>query len=256
MRRPQAHWIIALFIACLIAAAACNAPQMPTLPTPPSPPSPPLVLRSYKAPEGQEERLTATLRELIARGDDAQGRVVRGPNAQILVAAPESLQGGVASLLQEISSAAQAAPRTIQLRYWLVLGQPAASPAPRGPRLQELAAALDGVVEAEGPMRFTLLEKLTLQSMDGEFARAQGRLLETEHNAAAASEGVLANIDLEVTGGHKLQTRVALQPGQTVVLSQSGFDPERARELLGPDAPLEPTPGGYVLFYVVQAALP
>ncbi len=211
------------------------------------------ILRAYEVAPPHQERTRSMLVGLLQRGENEKGRVVRGPGNQLVVLAPASVHEGIQTLLQDLESAQELPPPTaLNLEYWIVLGTSASKPTIPTP-LHELSDTLQTLQKTQGPMEFKLLEKVSLGSLDSEFARINGRWVEVEQLASLGPRGVTADLTIKIID-NKLQTRVQLQPQQIAALAQTNFDFALVQRILGKTGEIQPTPREYTLYYIVRAA--
>jgi hypothetical protein len=188
---------------------------------------PELQLRTYEVPSGYARELRNTLRDtfqLNGKEDAASvARVSLAPDGRLVVLAPPKLQEGVARILEEVARKPPPAPSSVQMTYWLVLGRRAQGEPGSSAALAEVQPALDELVKAQGPMRFELLERLQLATLSGERGSIDGRQAKISHDATTIGDGVMARIQLFPTGGNSVTTTVQLEPNQTAILAQSGY---------------------------------
>ncbi|MBN1774013.1 MAG: hypothetical protein JXB32_22330 [Deltaproteobacteria bacterium] len=234
------------------AVPADAAPPAPAvLGTPLAPPPNPPVMATYDAPAPIAEKVAGVLRSLVAEGENPAGRVAALPGGRIVVVAPASIQDGVRDFIEHVRSGPlPPPPATIRIRYWLVLGRPAAEPS----GLEQLAAAapaLEAVMASTGPLELRLLDRVEAISLENEHATAAGRRAEINQRAARAENGVFA--DLHIGTRARLDTRVLLEPGKLVVLGQVGYDERESAELFGDAPDSTAATQGATLFHVVQA---
>lgn len=186
-----------------------------------------LVLRSYEVPNNGAQRMRGVLRELLWFGSDGKdankyvGRADVGPDGRLIVLAPESVHEGVKSLVASITSKPVKEPGTVRLDYWVVAGTPGKSEAPAA-NLKEVAPALAEVEKNDGPMAFTLVEKLTVSSLSNERGSMDGRDTHVRQFTNVVDDQITADIDIE-RFGQKMQTRVRVKPGVLAVLASAGM---------------------------------
>ncbi|MEO1268176.1 MAG: hypothetical protein AAFX99_08765 [Myxococcota bacterium] len=224
----------------------------PVAPSPPATPGAaneePLELRSYTFPEQRHEHAYGALHSVLTQ-QGQPWRVTRGLGDQVLVLAPARVQRDIQAFVEQVGSPEYVvAPRkTVQLTYWLVVGR-------RGDdtrSVPEVEKALSAIESDQGPMEFVLLEKLSMQSLEGKHAQSQGMWLEAGQHIWV-EENIQAEVSLEVKGGSRLQTQLNMTPEQYVVLGQAGYPSGHAAELFG--LPIEEVKGdAFELFYIVQA---
>lgn len=236
------------------ATAGSPAAPVPAIAAPPTPPPPnPPVMATYEAPASIADKVAGVLRSLLADGDQPVGRVAALPGGRIVVVAPGSIHEGIRSFVASVRSGPlPPPPAAIRLRYWLVLGRPAAQPSGLE-RTAEAAPAMEAVMSATGPLELRLLDRVELISLENEHAAAEGRRSEISQLAARAENGVFA--DLRIGTRARLDTRVLLEPGKLVVLGQVGYDERESAELFGDAPETAAATQGATLFHVVQAEL-
>jgi hypothetical protein len=211
----------------LLALAACPLTRTEPAPTPPGAVPSNLVLRSYEVPNNGAQRLRGVLRELLWFGSDGKdsnkyvGRADVGPDGRLIVLAPDSVHEGVKALVASVTTTPVKEPGSIRIDYWVVSGAPGKSEPPAA-NLKEVSAALTEVEKNDGPMAFTLVEKLTVSSMSNERATMDGRDTRVRQGATADGATVVADLDLE-RFGQRMQTRVRLKPGALAVLASAGM---------------------------------
>lgn len=236
--------LVAVFAVAFL--SSCDPRGVTSQPAPGSVPTN-LVLRTYEVPSGGAQRLRSVLKELLWFGADGKdsskfvGRADVGPDGRLIVLAPESVHEGVKALVASVTAKPVKEPGTVHLTYWVVVGAPGKSDAPPAPALQELAPALAEVEKNEGPMSFTLVEKLQVGSLSGERGSLNGRDTSVRQFATVVDGQLTADLQLERMA-QKLETRVRLEPGQLVVLASSGA-PTR-----------DQTDSGRSVYFLVRAA--
>jgi hypothetical protein len=250
-RQTKTMWMLG---AMAVALGACQAPTSAPAAAPVAPEPEPLELVTYDAPEGVAERIEPILTRVLAEVGNAELL----PGGKVLVAAPASLQAGVAKLFED-TAGLTAKPRAyVTLEYWVVVGQEAAPVSMTGevatqdPRLDALAGVLDPITKTQGHGHYRLLDRVTLSSLEGERARSQGIVLQETSQIVTVQGGkVQAQVELELDEragyDHKIDTVLLIESGQTVVLGSAGYR-EPGRE------DLEPTGGSTsALYYIVRA---
>ncbi len=187
-------------------------------------------LKTYDAPAEVAPELVVALQNLFSVGKDAAktGQATLAPNHQILVTAPAAYLPGIDALVTAAISKKRLPPASIQLTYWAVIGRPA-NEGKTPPELQPIAATLEAISKNQGGLQFTPLEVVSLRALSGHSARAEGSELRISQTAAERDGTVVA--DLEIVrqpardGPHgKIATEVKIQPGQSIVLGQSGYE--------------------------------
>ncbi|MFH1463384.1 MAG: hypothetical protein ABIO70_03260 [Pseudomonadota bacterium] len=181
------------------------------------------VLETYAVPEGYSSLMEQALTRVLFFGDEPVGRVIQSPDGRLIVVAPESVQAGVARLVDQLN-AAEPAPRTptnIRIDYWLIHGRHAEAVSTEAPA-PALAQTIAAIQQAEGPMSFELYAHKVLTSVDDERARLTSSGLQIEQYATwdAAGETISAEVGIDTVGGSGARTAVQVASGQVVVLAE------------------------------------
>jgi len=250
-----------VLILCVALTLSCNEPATPHIVQLPAPsatpattrsPSPDaaekasaetLHIRTYEVPKGAGKHIFTLLRDLHV------GRVQLAPNNRVIVVASESVQSGIADMLKNFTADdfKSELPRSIDVDYWLVLGQPAGKPQTQLPEIQ---AALDKVVEAQGPMRFTLIERASVQSSLGDEAETVGAIATFRQVIFSENDQIYAHVEVGTRHGQATKTSLRFNEGQFIVFGQVGMDPSHVP--LPPDLNT-PKPGETRLFFILRA---
>ncbi len=183
------------------------------------------VLTTYDVPRGYESRVEDVLNRVFWRADDVPplGRARQGAPGSVIVAAPESVQGDVKDVIERLNKLdpSVAEPKNVKLSYWMIGGTRApavdtsALPAVIAPAMAEVAAQ-------EVPMRYEVLFRESLLSLDGTRAQATGPEFQIEQLASVSPAGsIVAELGLSVQGGVETRTQVQLGAGQVLVLGQT-----------------------------------
>jgi hypothetical protein len=237
-------------VALTLAASACG---VDTTKTEVIAPEVVLELRAYDVPEGQADRVVSMLKRLVAK-DDTAWRVTRGPGNKVVVVAAPPMLDSVEAFLSTLDFAETGTvPSSHRLDYWLVLARPGKT-GERAAALKEISGPLDAFADSQGAASFELLDRIALRSMDGEYAEARGKVAKVEQRASKVGSRVVANVEAELSGS-KVSTQLQLEPGQTAVLAQVGFDEKIATQLRGGPDELSPDRSALVLLYIVRAAV-
>ena len=182
-----------------------------------------MVLEAYAVPAGYSGLMASALTRALFVGESSVGRVIETPDGQIIVVAPESVQHGVARLIEQLNAAQPPlrTPTNIRMDYWLIHGTRAEAPTSDYPA-PALAETLAAVQQADGPMSFELYAHKVLTSLDEEEARisSQGLFIEQEASWNAAGGTITAEVSIDATGGTGMRTDIRLKPGQVVVLGE------------------------------------
>jgi hypothetical protein len=208
-----------------------------------------LVLRSYAVPEETARRMKQALSQVFYTGgsgaNDAKfvARADVGPNGQLLVLGTASIHEGVRAMVAELGKTQPTAPQTVEITFWLVLGK--RGEGPKDPALAEIQGTLDEVAKAEGPSQFSLFERLRVSALDGEHGETRGRSAVAEQRVTLVGPSAVGDIKVHA-GKHHLETRLSFTPGQSIVLGESGYEPEG-----------KPSGGDRdtTLYYVIRAAV-
>ena len=221
--RPTRPTIVLLLTA--LSTLACRSERSPAPPAA-EPRGPEMVLRTYPVPSGTGQEIRSILDNVFAglEKDKLLARASLSPDGRLVVVGPPGIQDGVKSFLDEVGKAPPpAAPPTVEITYWLVAGRRTQKYA-AGPGLKDVEKVLAAVADADGPMEFTLVERLRLTSLSSERGFAQGQTAEVSQQATVTGGTLVA--DLSVTAKPAIiQTRVQLTPGQTLVLGEAGYQP-------------------------------
>lgn len=240
------------------AALGCNpAPPCPhtgPAPVPTATEGPEQILRTYDVPEGYGQEISSTLNRLLSRTDSQHiGQVSLAPNNRVVVVAPESIQEGVVNLLSSMDlDEPVSTDTTIEISYWLVLGHRAETES-NPDVLPEIASALREINDSQGPMTFSLLERLSLLSTEFEHASAVGRHLSVRQEYRQVGEAPVIRFGID-TGNNEINTVARLQPDQVLVLGQVGYQPSTMR----PSAQTEqstPEDDDAMLFFIIRPNL-
>lgn len=225
----------------LLALVGCERAPRAAAPAPQNDDA--LVMRTYDVPPAYAAEVAAVINRLLYRGKDAPpaGSAQLGPGGRLLVSAPAGIHPGVEKLIEDLKARAPAPPPSVEVTYWALLGRPAeTTEAPPG--ANEIAPALKAIVDADGPLKFELLEKQRVRSLSGEDVQVEGREMRVHHVASARGDAVLARVRIRqerLPGA--VDTTVQVPAGELVVLGQSGVElPGEAR-------------GRAHLYYVVRA---
>jgi hypothetical protein len=215
------------------------------------------ILRTYKVPDGQDKRVERLLRGLsypvqVVTAQGTQTQFVRlGPeligDGYMTLSAPAGIHEGVRELLDQLKgSKVPPPPATVETTFWLVLGWPAQERS-LAPDLKDAAAAIDTLGDL-GPMRFELLDRVQVMTIDGEDAQASGNAIDRlTVTPVVDGDSIALRLNVRVRGGQAptgIETSINVKPDQYAILGQAGYVPDRAAA---------PPPGRASLFYVVRA---
>lgn len=265
---------MSIAVAALAAAVFTTSCERRTSSVPPatsnsaeSPSADGLTLKTYKVPAGYAERLRPVLSTVLRQGETTVGRVDFSPDGQLLVVAPQGVQTGIAELVANLSGTEPAAPPTVEMTYWLVVGHPGQAAESDcgaqglgcldGGEKGTLAKVLSPVIAAQsGGMSVTQLQKLSMMALESEDGQVSGRGVDVKQVASFSGDRIIAHVRIWVDGerGSLMDTRLQFKPDQTVVLGQVGYAPERKGKGKGGDKD-EPIDSDDVLFVVVRGAV-
>ena len=232
----------------------------------------PLVLRTYEVPRDRQDDIREMLQSALGAGESGIGRVTNGPRGTVLVVAPARIQ---ADIVQLLGGGLEAPPASgpITLTYWFVVGRPL-DRAPDG-RPYALAGTTDDsrldpvlreIAAVEGPTEFSLLEQIQLTSMNRDDGMVTGRFGRVRQRATTSGAGIVADVAIYFglngpSGSNILESQLLLEPGQFVVMGQSGLDydePMSASTVgISPQGLFsnDRTEDLHTLYYVISAAL-
>lgn len=243
------HFRFSLMGAGLLALGllGCDS-QRTTQPAAPAPAASDITLRSYDLPPGHGPKIRPILSNLMKKGDDQPvGRTALSPDGRLIVLAPESIHQGVASFLKDLKESGSEVkpPPSIALSYWLIVAAPGPSPQAEqcgskglrclrgGPDLVKAVEAVDATQgPGAGPTHYTLLEHLSIRSMDSERAELNGAASQIEQRASVAGGKIVADLSVRVMAQQApgVRTRLQFSPDQTVILGQMAFREPRGGE--------------------------
>jgi hypothetical protein len=222
-----------------------------------------VTIRSYQVNPEIAEAMRSALRDALNNSvkDGSQlGRVSLTADGRLLVTAPDSIQGSVESVLAEVAAKQPTATPSIFFEIWLVSAAPGtATAAENGSGLVEVGPALADIQKSQGPLRFSLVEKLALRARAGtDDSSIQGahfgmRLRPTVRHDSKGNPVIAAGINLDVNPEpgpfipRSLKALAELRPGQLLVLGQSGLQGKA-------NANADATPESQV-YYIVRATL-
>jgi hypothetical protein len=228
----------------------------------------PVELRTYSVPHGYENDVRTMLRNALGSGETRIGRADLGPAGKLVVVAPEGIHEGVRGFIDELErlDTPPPLPSPVTLTYWIVAARPmgTALPSmlpdvpvhPKGSYtvvganpLNDVSPALEQIVGIQGPTAFSLVERLQLISFGDARAHTQGRVTWIEQRATVVKDSIVADLALRVRSS-SISTQVKLQPGQFLVLGQSGYSGDVPTPLAHGAEPEELT-----LYYVIASDL-
>lgn len=244
MTRIPLHALV--LVAATAALCACQTQRT-------EPASDAVVLRSYDVPAAFASEISSVVRSVLRpRGDDkvSLGSASVGPGGRLLVAAPEGVQQGVKALVDGLKASKPAAPATITLEAWVVVGRPAPKPVVPA-SLTEVQPALDALQRAGGASEFFLVEKLMTTGISGVHGRSRGSWVVLDNTATVFDGKIVADVEIDVPGPPQMETRLTTTPGKLVVVGQSGYSPATAST--GMPFVEERNAQGLSLYYILRA---
>ena len=190
-----------------------------------------LEMRVYKVPGGQTQQVESALKSALTWDEQSVGDVSSGPGNTLVVVAPAEIQKGVASLVAELGDVETATEaEQVTTSYWFVVGRPLKKAPADGSgyvvsgdsSLEAVAPALRSIVEIQGPTEFSLMEQIRITALDSDHGRAHGKHSIVQQMITHAGGKISGRVQLMV-GQNQLETRVALEPGQLLVMGQVGY---------------------------------
>lgn len=176
------------------------------------------VVRTYKVAPERADEIRQTLRGLFKRGDDMPlASVQTYSGGLLLVAAPKSLQTGIANMIEQIEE--MKAPQRAQLKteYWLVLAEEGAS---NSASFKDLGKALSALEQADGPKRFRTLEHIRALSSNREEFFSKGQFGEIKGTLNMRDGMIWAMFAMNSYFG-ELKSNMELKPGEFTILGQN-----------------------------------
>lgn len=213
--------MLLLIPVAFLTVACSDAPRSTAGKTDPEP----VVLELYSTEGVSAPRVAVALEELVSGASGSAGSVAPLPNGQVAVAAPASVQDGVARIIERLAEAGpDPSPREvrrIRIQQWLIEAAPAQKT--RVPTdLEPLEDLLRPIADSAGPLTFEARDRVEHVTTENNESFVQGRVLETTTRTRTRGDRILigANIDTPMFGG--LRTDLALDSGEQVVLAQIG----------------------------------
>ncbi|NQD37795.1 hypothetical protein HPT27_12230 [Permianibacter sp. IMCC34836] len=214
----------------------------------------PLVMRTYAVSADYADEVRSALQNAMLTGEEGKaiGRVSLAPNGQLIVTAPNSMQKGVESLLNDIAGFSPGATPSVKFEAWFVTAINADKTDNSSiPALQEVLPALDAITEVQGNQQFKLLEKITVHVRTGQsstVSSANGIFEVNPSVRRGANEQKLISAELkfQMRGPESLRTETELKSGELLVLGQTSN-----HQLVGDRG----VPSEQRLYYIVRATL-
>lgn len=187
-------------------------------------------MKVYAVPALRSDEVRSMLQSALG-GDNPVGRVTPGPGDTLVVVAPAQVQEGVRGLISGLDAVEpKAEPLQLTISYWMVVGRPLQKAPPDGPgyvvsgdsKLTAIESALATIVATQGPTEFTLMEKVQITALNSDRGIARGRRASVEQRISEVDGRVTGDVAVHV-GGNALDTRIALESGQLLVMGQVGY---------------------------------
>jgi hypothetical protein len=203
-----------------------------------------LEMRVYSVPAGQSKEVQSMLKSALVWGDNPVGRVSSGPGDTLVVVAPAKIHAGIAGLVGELGKMGKVGNppdvKQVTVNYWMIVGRPIEK-APSGKgyvvsgdsRLTSVEPALATIVQTQGPMEFSLMERVQITTLNSGRGRAHGRTSIIEQRISDVGGRLTGDVQL-IVGQNQLETRVALDPGQLLVMAQVGYRGKTGEVFDGP----------------------
>jgi hypothetical protein len=189
--------------------------------------------RIYSVPAGRASEVRRLLGSMsypvaVVSGQGAQTQFVAVQyqftnDGRLVVNAPAQYHPALAEILKQLPSTTPG-PTGYEVTYWIVRAEAAQATAV-APDLAELATVFDAL-GALGPRKFTMLDRLSARTSDGDEAQLSGQVAGVRQRLGAMPDAVDLEIDLSVrlSGPNPpatLQTRLQVKPGVPVVLGDA-----------------------------------
>ena len=206
-----------------------------------------LVLRTYDIPKGSARAFISTFKDTFWMGGKSDGsepklvgRASITPDGRLAVLAPQNVQVGVQTLVDEVAKHPPTYEQSIELHYFVLVGKSAASPQPPPAGVSEIQPALDEITRSQGPQTFTIAQRVRLTSQNGDEGKVEAEQLKIYQKAAQTNDGVDAVILVEFANKNKVDTRVHLAADRIVVLGSTNQQSDAS--------------DGTTLYYIVRLA--
>ena len=177
-------------------------------------------LATYQVPQGYQERIAGIMNNSFKRvgdGTQAVASVSVLPNGLLAVLGSDEVHQGFAQIVKDLQTLTLPQKENGYLDLWIVKG--VAGSGQRGPRLAPISAALDEV-DGGAQVDFQLLDKLGVSGIVGERLRAKSRFFDLRCYFNRDGDKLLVSLGLE-GDQTKLDTQIALQPDQFLVIGES-----------------------------------
>lgn len=207
------------FLICtVLLLSACNPPPNDSET---SRANEPLVLEVYPVGSGMADPIESALRDLLGNDETSMGNVRALPNGNIAVAAPASMQPGIATLIEQIAQSEPERTQQIQIRQWLIEATPAAQTnVPE--TLALLEAELRDFASSAGDMAFERLDTSQHIMLNAKFSNLSSKLLHSSVQARIEGERILADVNTRAPMMGRVNTEFSVESGQSLVVAQMG----------------------------------
>jgi len=222
----------ALATICLsILAVAGTALSTSCWTAPPQTAAPePVEMKIYTVPASHHDQARSMLRYALG-GDNPIGKVSTGPGNSLVVVAPPKVHEGVATLIQELGTMDTSSEHLqVTTAYWMIVGRPLKQGASGGrgyvvegdSSLDAVAPALETIVATQGPTEFSLMEHVQITALNTDRGRAHGRNSIIEQRLTDIDGRITGDVSM-IVGQNQIDTRIAIEPGQILVMGQVGY---------------------------------
>jgi len=215
----------------------------------------PVVMRTYTVNADYADEVRSALQGALLSGSGDKeflGRVTLAPNGQLIVTAPQSMQKGIESLLNDIAGFSPGVTPSVKLEAWFVSSVATDTASPQSiASLNEIQPALAAIADAQGVQRFKLIEKMTVHVRTGQssvVSSANGifEVRPSVRRGSGDSRLISAELKFQMRGPESLRTETELKPGELLVLGQTSI-----HALEGDKG----VPSEQRLYYIVRATL-
>ncbi len=186
----------------------------------------PVVIRTHDVSPALAAEVESAVNSLLVRPNEyghEYGRARMISADLMAVSAPESLQAGIAKVIDQLESSTQAEPARIRAHVWLVSGTPAPSVQVPG-EAAALAGVLEQVSAVAGAKRYEVLDYVQSAFRSGARGSVHGGDLSGQVDAIVRGERIAARVELSsrASGNRNIQTEIDFKIGETVLLAQTG----------------------------------
>lgn len=175
-----------------------------------------MTLELYSTGDTSARQVAVALDQLL---DGFLGQVRALPNGQIAVAAPASIQSGVARVIERLAEAGEPDIRRIRVRQWLIQGNPAAQTEVPD-ELATLASSLEATAASVGNLDFKILDRSEHVMLEDTASMVQGKLLNTDIDARATADRIQLDLKISTPGLGNVRAEIGVDPGEHIVIAQ------------------------------------